>query len=209
MVIQRIRVFGLLALAVLFLSPLAWGQRRSKFSVKESGSGPKLKLETVRGPEYKDSRYGSGAAGYWGAINLEFELDNKKDEWIDELEVYCKILIETKDGKGLVLENSFFYIDVCCGDKNRVVLYIPPTFFRRHLEVSRPDMKKINVYMELRVDGSPIHRNVIVETNTRIPKDWYKMTDRYRTLTNIILLKSKTPFAPLDYDYYILERPGQ
>jgi len=203
------RVFSRLILALLFLSPWSWSQSRNKFTLKESGIGPKLKLETVRGPEYKDSRHGTAAAGYWGVINLEFELTNKKDEWIDELEVYCKILIETKDGKGLVLENSFFYVDVCCGDKNRVVLYIPPSFFRRHLEINRPDMKKTNVYLELRVDGAPIHKNVIVETNTKIPRDWYKMTDRYKSLSNVILLKSKTPFAPLDYDYYILERPGQ
>ncbi len=206
---HKIRFVCLLFMTAVFLSPLAWGQRRSSFSVKESGSGPKLKLETLRGPEFKDSRYSSSAAGYWGVINLEFELNNKKDEWIDELEVFCKILIETKNGKGLVLENSFFYVDVCGGDKNRVVLYIPPNFFRRHLELSKPDMNKTNVYLELRVEGKPIHKNVIIQTNTRIPKDWYGKTDRYRTLNNVILLKSKTPFAPLDYDYYLLERPGQ
>ncbi|NLF92450.1 MAG: hypothetical protein GX564_01075, partial [Oligosphaeraceae bacterium] len=48
MMIKRIRTFGLLALAVLLLSPWAWAQGRSKFSVKESSGNPKLKLETVR-----------------------------------------------------------------------------------------------------------------------------------------------------------------
>jgi hypothetical protein len=65
------------------------------------------------------------------------------------------------------------------------------------------------VYVELRVNGSPLHRNPIVNTATGIPRDWFQKVGNAMKVSNALLLKSKTPFADLDYDYYLYEVPGQ
>lgn len=101
-------VFYQCLLVFLLLIPLAYGQRRSRFSVKEGGS-LKLKLETMRAPEFKDSKQGIAGCAHWGVVSLDFELDNDKDEWVDELEVYCLILAQQKGGR-LLLLNSLFAI---------------------------------------------------------------------------------------------------
>lgn len=193
----------------LFMMPLAYGQKKSRFSLKE-GSSLQPKLDNVRAPEFKDSKQGIGGCGYWGVVSLEFELTDKKDVWIDELEVYCLILAELKGGVAVVLEQAYRYIDVRGGEKNRVNLYITPTFFRKHLDNSnKPDMRKLSVYMEVRVDGSPIHKSPIVNTASGLPKDWYQKIGRFKKIPNSLLPKSKTPFAHLDSDYYLYEIPSQ
>ncbi|MFA6930884.1 MAG: hypothetical protein WCT05_11195 [Lentisphaeria bacterium] len=206
---KRMPVFFQCLFVFLFIMPLAYGQKKSRFSLKE-GSSLQPKLDIIRAPEFKDSKQGIGGCGYWGVVSLEFELNDKKDEWIDELEVYCLILAEQKGGVAVVLEQAYRYINVCCDEKNRVNLYITPSFFRRYLDNSnKPDMRKLSAYLEVRVDGSPIHKSPIVNTATGIPKDWYQKVGRFKKISNVLLSKSKTPFAHLDSDYYLYELPSQ
>lgn len=196
-------------LVFLLLIPLAYGQRRSRFSVKEGGS-MKLKLETMRAPEFKDSKQGIAGCAHWGVVSLDFELDNDKDEWVDELEIYCLILAQQKGGTAVALEQSFRYMDVCGGDKNHVLLFITPSFFRRYLDNSkRPDTSKLSAYVEIRVGGSPIHKSPIFNTATGLPKDWYQQAGRIKRIPNALLPKSRTPFASLDFDYYLYELPTE
>ena len=202
-------VFYQCLLVFLLLIPLAYGQRRSRFSVKEGGS-LKLKLETMRAPEFKDSKQGIAGCAHWGVVSLDFELDNNKDEWVDELEVYCLILAQQKGGTAVALEQSFRYMDVCGGDKNHVLLFITPTFFRRYLDNSkRPDTSKLSAYVELRVGGSPIHKSPIFNTAAGLPKDWYQQAGRIKRIANALLPKSRTPFASVDFDYYLYELPAE
>jgi hypothetical protein len=177
--------------------------------VKEGGS-LKLKLETMRAPEFKDSKQGIAGCAHWGVVSLDFELDNDKDEWVDELEVYCLILAQQKGGTAVALEQSFRYMDVCGGDKNHVLLFITPTFFRRYLDNSkRPDTSKLSAYVELRVGGSPIHKSPIFNTAAGLPKDWYQQAGRIKRIANALLPKSRTPFASVDFDYYLYELPAE
>lgn len=202
-------VFYQCLLVFLLLIPLAYGQRRSRFSVKEGGS-LKLKLETMRAPEFKDSKQGIAGCAHWGVVSLDFELDNDKDEWVDELEVYCLILAQQKGGTAVALEQSFRYMDVCGGDKNHVLLFITPTFFRRYLDNSkRPNTSKLSAYVELRVGGSPIHKSPIFNTAAGLPKDWYQQAGRIKRIANALLPKSRTPFASVDFDYYLYELPAE
>jgi hypothetical protein len=205
--IRRMPIPCTCLLAFLFLLPLLYGQRRGKFSAKE-GASLKLKLETMRAPDFKDSKQGIGGRANWGVVSLEFELDNRKDEWVDELEVYCLVLAQQKGGTAVALEQSFRYMDVCGGDKNRVLLFITPSFFNRYLDAGkRPDMSKLSAYIEIRVDGTAIHRNPIFNTATGLPKDWYQQIGRIKRVNHALLPKSKTPFASLDFDYYLYELP--
>lgn len=196
-------------LSLIFVSSFCQAQRKTRFSIKESGSGLKPKLESRRAPEFKDSKRGMSALGYWGVIDLEFELDNRKDEWLDELEVYCLVLAMPRGSGGVVLEQTFRYMDVRGGEKNNLNLFITPNFFRRHMDSNKPDMSRLSVYLELRMNGSPLHRNPIVNTATGVPRDWFQKVGNAKKIPNALLLKSKTPFADLDYDYYLYEVPGQ
>jgi len=203
----RLPVIYCCLLVCLLSIPFAYGQRRSRFSVKEGGS-LKLNLETMRAPEFKDSKQGISGCAYWGVVSLEFELDNKKDEWIDELEVYCLVLAQQKGGTAVALEQSFRYMDVCGGEKNRVQLFITPTFFKRYLDSGkRPDMSKLSAYVEIRMGGVALHKNPITSTATGLPKDWYQQVGRIKRIANALFPKSKTPFASVDFDYYLYELP--
>lgn len=204
---RRLPVSCTCLLAFLLLVPLLYGQRRTRFSIKE-GASLKLKLETMRAPDFKDSKQGISGRANWGVVSLEFELDNRKDEWVDELEIYCLVLAQQRGGTAVALEQSFRYMDVCGGDKNRALFFITPSFFNRYLDAGkRPDMSKVSVYVEVRVDGSAIHKNPLINTATGLPKDWYQQVGRIKRIKHALLPKSKTPFASLDFDYYLYELP--
>lgn len=205
---QNAIAFVKVFLLILLASHCVYAQRRGRFSIKEGSSGIKPKVESIRAPEFKDSKQGISGCGYWGAITVEFELQNRKDDWIDELEVYCLLLVERRNGGPLALEDSFRYMNVRGGEKNRVVVYINPTFFRRYQNVNRPDMNRVSAYIELRVDGTPIHRAPILNTASGIPKDWYQQASQVKRIPNALQAKSKTPFATLDMDYYLYEVPA-
>jgi len=68
-------------------------------------------------------------------------------------------------------------------------------------------MSKVSVYVEVRVDGSAIHKNPLINTATGLPKDWYLQVGRIKRIKHALLPKSKTPFASLDFDYYLYELP--
>lgn len=195
----------LLGAAILAPAP-AMAQRRTRpAGVK---SLPKIKLESERSPDFKDAKKGNAALAYWGVISLEqLELDLGKFEFVDELEVYVLALLDRKPRSAQVFEQSFLFKDVEGGTKHNAKFYLPPTFFRKHLESTRVDVNKVSVYVELRIDKKPIHREVIVNTQTGMPKDWFQQLRGATPVKDEILPKSKTPFASLDYDFYMYEKP--
>lgn len=198
----------LLLLGCGILAPttvLAQQRRTRPVTVK---SLPKIKLESERSPDFKDSKKGNAALAYWGVISLEqLELDLNKFEFLEELEVYILVLLDRKPRTALVFEQSFLFKDVEGNLKHNAKFYFSPVFFRKHLESTRVDTNKMSVYMELRVDKKPIHREVIASTQTGMPKDWFQQLRGATPIKDEILPKSKTPFASLDFDYYMYEKP--
>ncbi len=191
----------LLAMICLAAAPLAMAQR-SRVDVKVTS----LKFETERTPSFKDSSRGSqGARDMWCRVDLAYDTKGARNGWLDEVEVFWMVLAESDvSSKPLVMTQSVFYTDVEDG-KHIACIYLKPRFFKRYIGSSRIDSRKLSVYVEIRVDGQRVAREEI-KTN-RVPDGWYNKAEAAgRILQNELLPKSKTPFAPLDYDFYEHEK---
>lgn len=191
----------LLAMLCLAMAPLAMAQR-SRVDTKITS----LKFESERTPSFKDSNRGSqGSRETWCRIDLAFDTKGARNGWLDEVEVFWMILAESDvSSKPLVMTQSVFYTDVEDG-KHAACIYLKPKFFKRYIGSSRIDSRKLSVYVEIRVDGQRVAREEI--KSNRIPNGWYNKAEAAgRIIQSELLPKSKTPFAPLDYDYYEHEK---
>jgi hypothetical protein len=204
----------ILLLVLSMLLPVSTVMAQSKKIRLKPNSG-KVKVENVRTPDFKDSKKGSnGNGGYWTAIEVEFELDGKKDEWLDSLEIFYRVLIHRKDNDKFILaERSIDYNDIQGGKKLFAVAYLKPNFTRRYFNSKTADPGAISVYIEIRSDGVPIQKKteLITVTGNGVPKDWFsgKRLENVRVVSDVIFRKSETPFAALDYDYYLDEKPAR
>jgi len=204
----------ILLLVLSMLLPVSTVMAQSKKIRLKPNSG-KVKVESVRTPDFKDSKKGSnGNGGYWTAIEVEFELDGRKDEWLDSLEIFYRVLIHRKDNDKFILaERSIDYNDIQGGKKLFAVAYLKPNFSRRYFTSKTADTGAISVYIEIRSDGVPIQKKteLITVTGNGVPKDWFsgKRLENVRVVSDVIFRKSETPFAALDYDYYLDEKPAR
>lgn len=163
-----------------------------------------IKIKDVVTPTYRESQEGSkGARNRW--CKLEVEYDTKgRNEWINELEVRWTVMIEADNLRQYAgLMQTVTYTDVADG-KHFACVYIKPKFFERYMRSKRIEPNKISTYVEIWVDGQRVAREE--KRSNRAPKEWFTKTDQMKTFANELLPKSKTPFAPLDYDYYEHEK---
>lgn len=194
-------VTRLLVMICLVAAPLAMAQR-SRVDVKITS----LKFETERTPSFKDSSRGNqGSREMWCRIDLAFDTKGARNGWADEVEVFWMVMAESEvSSKPLVMTQSVFYTDVQDG-KHAVCVYLKPKFFKRHIGSSRVDSRKLSVYAEIRIDGQRVARQDV--KSSRAPDGWYSKAEASgRIIQSELLPKSRTPFAPLDYDYYEHEK---
>lgn len=191
----------LVVVVCLCCTPFALAQR-SRVDVKITS----LKFENQRTPSYKDSAQGGqGAKDSWCRIDLAFDTKGASNSWLGELEVYWIVMAESDvSAKPIVMTQSVFYTDVEDGRHNACI-YLKPKFFSRYLGSPRIDPRKLSVYVELRIDGQRVAREE--RKSSRAPDGWYnKAESAGRIIQYELLPKSRTPFAPLDYDYYEHEK---
>ena len=191
----------LFVLLCFALPPLAVAQS-SRVNVKITS----LKFESERTPSFKDSTRGNrGARNTWCRIDLNFDTNGARNGWEDEIEVFWLVLAESDvSSKPLVMSQSVFYTDVEDG-KHAACIYLKPKFFQRYLDSSRIDTRKLSVYVEIRAGGQRKAREEI--KSNRLPDGWYNKAEAAGNILKFELLpKSKTPFAPVDYDYYEHEK---
>ncbi|MFA6814882.1 MAG: Amuc_1102 family pilus-like protein [Lentisphaeria bacterium] len=169
----------------------------------------KIKLDVERTPQFQDSRYGSSGSGdSWLAVRVEFELSGDKDEWVDEAEMSYKLLIPRKNGRLVMLEQTIKVIDLKCGKKLNSVVYVRPSFIEKVCGSTRPDLGKTSVYVDFRASGQLLHADPITIDGSGMPRGWFKLKElsKVKKYLNDISPRSKTPFAVLDYDYYVSEK---
>ena len=174
------------------------------FAQNIEGRISRIDLREQRTPVFDASLKGSqGSGGRWCRIDVEFE--TKGRQWINEAEVRWLVAVNA-DGlpKTASMPLNVTYTDVKEGRCN-VCAYIPPKFFERYMRSQRMDASKVSVYVELYVSGKRIARNER-RGNSRMPDNWFSMTDKMQPFPNTLLPKNKTPFAAFDYDYYEVEK---
>ncbi len=164
---------------------------------------PKLSLETVRTPDFGGRQHGGPLdQGSWLVVNLQFQFDGK-GKWLDDVEVSYRVMItgrEKNAGRRCVLERTVTYADVEPGRKCNTAVYVRPAFFRRFFN-GRPDPRRVSCYVEIRHNGRRV--GVVRQNANGVPDDWYK--SRGQSERDGLMLKRETPFAFIDYDYFLYE----
>ena len=177
------------------------------YAQKDGGTEIKIKKIDFKDqvtPQFKDSLHGSqGAKERWFRVDVEFDSKSKR-EWIGELEVRWLVAIETDTGKIAGLTQSITYLDVEDGRSHNICAFVSPKFFRRYLRSKRIESGRISTYVEFYVDGVRVAREE--KHSNKMPNNWYNSLDKMQAFPNTLLPKSKTPFAPMDFDYYEFEK---
>ncbi len=191
---------AVLVLAMLFSVASLYAQKGAGAEIKIK----KIDLKDQVTPQFKDSLHGSqGAKERWFRADVEFDSKSKR-EWIGELEVRWLVAIETDAGKVAGLTQSITYLDVEDGRSHMICAYVSPKFFKRYLRSKRVETTRISVYVEFYVDGIRVAREE--RHSGKMPNNWFNSLDKMQAFPNTLLPKSKTPFAPMDFDYFEFEK---
>jgi hypothetical protein len=160
-----------------------------------------VKIGTVKTPDYKDSKEPN--KNYWCRVLVNFSTSGAK--WINELDVKWTIATFNADGKLVVMRETVTYEDIEESRIHRACVYIKPTFPRKYQNRSQFDTSSIAVFVELVYGGKRIaaYENGKVG---KLPDKWYEKVQNGPTLKGQLLPKSKTPFAPMDYDFFEHEK---
>ena len=138
----------------------------------------------------------------WIEIDSEFDVDIARTLGGDdaaygalEFEYYLATTARSKDGKVIVLAGKISYTSIPAGE-NHALAYVSPANLRRALK--KDDGGKNDIIASAVVvtaGGQPM----AVE-NTQNGK-WWEDTAKFELLSDTVVAKNKTPFAPLWGDY--------
>ena len=199
---MKSRVGHLIAVLLALLTGAGWLSAQEGRSAALKGE-PKLSLEVARTPDFGGRQHGGPLAqGAWLVVNLQFQLDGK-GKWLDGLEVTYRVMVTGRDrtaDRRLLLERTVTYADVELGRRCNTAVYVRPSFFLRHFN-GRPDPRRVSCHVEIRHNGRRL--GTVRQNGHGVPEDWYKTRGKFDG--DALMLKRETPFAFLDYDYFLYE----
>ena len=159
-----------------------------------------LEINNRPSPKYQDTTSSKAKReGRWLQLLLEYESD-ARDGWIDTLALDWCVLLRRGSSRPLLLKSSVSYADVDNGQHHAAV-YLRPAILKRYLNDQRLGRDDIRVYIEVRAEGTRIERYHYPE---REPETrWWELQEpRVRVRNGELLARDKTPFGPMDYDFY-------
>ena len=160
-----------------------------------------VKIGTVMTPDFKDSREPN--KNYWCRISVDFGTSGAK--WLNEIDVKWTVATFNADGKLLVMRESMTFEDIEEGRKHTVCAFLKPSFPRKYQNRSQFDTNNIAVYVEILYGGKRIGAYDDKRIG-KLPDKWYEKVQNGVSLKGQLLPKSKTPFAPMDYDSFEHEK---
>ena len=137
----------------------------------------------------------------WLQLLLTYEVDVEGGKWVDRLQLKWHVALLQPSGKPLLLNRAIDYVDVEKGECHAVV-YVRPGLLKRYFKDGKIDKDQVLVHVVFKANGS------VVETfehrgTDNVPQRWWDAGPaQVVTKTEELLPRTKTPFAPLDYDYY-------
>lgn len=160
----------------------------------------------------------------WLEINLSYKLpklmENNAEKWIDDVEVDCELLMPTtykgKSGVHAYFTGKFTYWSLPCDGKNHIErIFLPPQILRRYKKAGEKIRKEMLKEIYAKVTFYTKDRKILGEAYAG-PKG--KSDDAIRSIfrkvsepgalvinvDNVLLPRTKTPWAPFNYDYYDL-----
>ena len=181
-------------LLVMVAIPAAHAQNKVAATIKE------VKIGTVKTPDYKDSREPN--KNYWCRFIVNFSTTGAK--WLNEIDVKWTVAALNADNKLVVMRETMTYEDIEDGRNHRVCAFLKPTFPRKYQNRSQFDTN-FAVFVEILYGG----RRIGAYEDKRLkvlPDKWYEKVQNGVSLKGQLLPKSKTPFAPMDYDFFEHEK---
>lgn len=194
MVRQKLMICWLALLFIVLGGQVAQAQKMA-VTIKD------VKIGTVKTPDYKDSKEPN--KNYWCRLLVNFNTSGAK--WINELDVRWTVATFNADGKLVVMRETVTYEDIEDGRAHRACVYIKPSFPRKYQNRSQFDGNSMAVFVEILYGGK---RLAVYEDKRsgKLPDKWYEKVQNGPTLKGQLLPKSKTPFAPMDYDFFEHEK---
>lgn len=186
-----------LAVAALSLICLQLPARAARAKIKISD----LKQNWVRTPQFRDtSNSAASSENQWLQFEVKYDSSGGRNGWIDTVTIDWVVLMKPVSGKPMLMKRRVVYSDIEEGTHHAVV-YLRPRFLQRYTGRKTPEKKRFAVYVAIRANGERMDRKV--DTRMRLPKDWYRRGEPdVRVVENELLPRTKTPFAPMDYDFY-------
>lgn len=166
----------------------------------------KLNTNRIESPLMKTTDSRATARNYWWQIEVEFETKGGKvgadgNTWHDGMEADITVLIPVRDGKKIMMKRTVSYRDIEDKVSPHVVdFYIRPRFIERYIG-RNASYRDVQIFVELRGIGRSSARQD--STGGKSGQWWAVVDTRTVDLRNEeLLLRSETPFAPCDYDFY-------
>ena len=174
---------------------------KSKSSKKVEIEIKKLDITTEKTPSAEGSKKGSKGSGTrWLCVKAQLDMAGR--EWLDMMDAHWSVVVDADSGKKpFLLELDTSFINVKKGNKNRITAYVDPVFFERYMDSERVNTNKVTVRLEIKVDGKVVARKTEGKKGALISQP-----NKCMTAASSLLPKSKTPFAQVDFDYYLKEK---
>ena len=166
---------------------------------KLSATVKDIKIGTGKTPDFKDSREPN--KNYWCRFVASFDITGAK---FSDIEVRWTVAVANSDGKLMVMRESVSYEDVEEGRNHRVCAFLKPSFCRKYQNRAQFDTNSMAVCVEIYNGGKRIGFGENRKIN--LPNNWVTQTQNGPSVKGQLLPKSKTPFAPMDYDFYEHEK---
>jgi hypothetical protein len=165
----------------------------------------KFELNNVPTPVYKTTSHAGATREYdWLQVYTEYVVAGGEEGWLDELQLNWSVLVKTEKGLYLLFHAQATYQDVeTDANQHNAVVYIRPAIARRYCGRDRISKSDVWVHVEAVADGRVVEKQDY--GRSRPPAaNWWQAKDNkaVKVLAGALLTRDKTPFAPLDYDYY-------
>ena len=159
-----------------------------------------LKIAIEKTPKTKGSRNGSSGSGAeWIALKAQVYVSGQK--WLDEFEARWNVLVDCGSKKKpilLPLNTKFVHLEK---GKNYISAFVHPTFFKKYLDTESVNTSKISATLDVAVNGK-----VVARKSKGSKAGLIATPAKCKVESNVLLPRSKTPFADVDFDYYATEK---
>jgi hypothetical protein len=172
-----------------------------------------IELNSVPTPNYKAISHPKAKREYeWLQVYTQYTASGGEDGWLDELEIQWSVLIHVGEGRYLLLNETASYVDIeAQGAEHHAVVYVRPSVARRYYGKDRISKSDVWVHAEVLVGGRVIAKEDYGRTRPPGERWWQTRNSRIKVVEGGLLTRDKTPFAPLDYDFYdhLKDSPGR
>ena len=135
------------------------------------------------------------------------ELETEFDSAAEFPELTFKYLVLVKSGQTLkLLEGEVVHVDVAPGRERHSVMYVGPKSLNRLAENKQFSINSVvGFYVEVSFNGQLV---AIGQKSQRLNYESFtKEREKLEKVSDILLNKGQTPFAPLFFDYYEAIKP--